>query len=727
MTSRRLLVHRSTPSLAGALVTQMRAGVLAVIAALLATVMAASISSPVRANGGPVTGVDGTPMRLQFLIEGDRCTTPVLLGSSSLDGEPEPRVRVKWPDGHVNDVTTPRFLTRDLADCVNNQGLQVVEIWPLYADAGGSDTGPWLPLYGADVEGDNGSWPLLSLGETAAEDDSDVARLTRVLQWGELGTTSLRNAFNRHHALIDVPDTLPPGVTDTSYMFRYATAFDDAGIAAWDMTTVTATRSMFEDATSFDQPLAGWERTGSTLADVVDMDNMFEGATAFNQPIGNWDVSSVTLFSDMFKDATSFNQDISTWDVSSAVDMNDMFEDATSFNQPLAGWERTGSTLANVTRLDGMFHGATAFDQDISGWNVSSVTNMSEMFKEATAFDRDISVWNVVSVTDMSEMFRDATAFNRPIGSWNVSSVDDMSQMFRSATSFSQPLAGWERDGSTLSGVTRMDLMFDGATSFNQDISDWDVSNVTDMEDMFRGATSFDRSLGAWTLNAAVDLGGMLDDSGMSSSCYDATLIGWGALDPAVSSRTLGATGREYSPDSAAARAVLVDDRGWTITGDTTVDVATGRCADDDLGGGTDPVSGRTVNMSLDCTPLNPTVGTTVTCSVTGGDADINVLWRAMAGGEPIAGSGVRLAGDGTGNFSFVVPRSTLGLALTVELVEWMRPLALGTVGGPVPAGVPAGAGQPLDGALPFGLAAALLGLVVGSQRLGRRRMLQQR
>jgi hypothetical protein len=160
MTSRSLLVHRSNLSLSGALVTRMRADVLAVIAALLATLVAASISSPVRANGGPVTGVDGTPTRLELLVEGDRCRPAVLLGSSSLSGDPTPRVRVKWPDGHEDEVTTAGFLSRTLDDCPNLQGLQVVEIWPLYSLEGGSDDGPWLPLYGADAAGESGSRPF---------------------------------------------------------------------------------------------------------------------------------------------------------------------------------------------------------------------------------------------------------------------------------------------------------------------------------------------------------------------------------------------------------------------------------------------------------------------------------------------------------------------------------------------------------------------------------------
>lgn len=68
------------------------------------------------------------------------------------------------------------------------------------------------------------------------------------------------------------------------------------------------------------------------------VETLFSSATSFNDPLGGWDFSRVTSLSGVFQDATAFNQDISSWDTSSVADMSRMFYNATAFNQDLSGW-----------------------------------------------------------------------------------------------------------------------------------------------------------------------------------------------------------------------------------------------------------------------------------------------------------------------------------------------------------------------------------------------------
>jgi hypothetical protein len=97
-------------------------------------------------------------------------------------------------------------------------------------------------------------------------------------------------------------------------------------------------------------------------------------------------------------------------------------------------------------------------------------------------------------------------------------------------------------------------------------------------------------------------------------------------------------------------------------------------------------------SIAVACDPFMPQVGRTITCTVTGGDPGIDVLWRA-AYNPVFAEAGVTLDASGTGEFSFTVPAAALGQELTVELVEWLAPVSLGVAGGPVPTSVPSGGG----------------------------------
>jgi surface protein len=142
-------------------------------------------------------------------------------------------------------------------------------------------------------------------------------------------------------------------------------------------------------------------------------------------------------------------------------------------------------------------------------------------------------------VTDMSGMFAGALAFNQDIGGWNTANVTDMSQMFYQARSFNQDLGGWNT-----SSVRNMSGMFSGATAFNQDIGGWDVTALTLAVDMFAGAK-------------------------LSTTNYDALLIGWDAqaLQPGV--RFHGGTSTYCVGEPA--RSHMIDSHGWMITDAGTV------------------------------------------------------------------------------------------------------------------------------------------------------------
>jgi len=306
----------------------------------------------------------------------------------------------------------------------------------------------------------------------------------------------------------------------------------------------------------------------------------------------------------------------------------------------------------------------------------SGITSMAALFKNEAAFNGDISHWDTSKVTAMNSMFEGASEFNQDISGWDTSNVTEMSSMFRDASAFNQDIGGWDT-----SKVTSMAYMFRDASAFNQDIGGWNTSNVTSMTEM-------------------------LDESGLSVACYDATLIGWAALDPPVkTSLTPGASGLIRSAASDEAYALLTratsatpPGRGWRIFGDTGGGTVDGPCGEQVVTPTQAPAPAS--GPSLACLPAVPAAGELVTCTVSDADAGIEILWRA-AYNPVFASEGMRIGADGTGTFSFVVPAAAAGEELRVELVEWTAPMSLGVVGGPVPSSIPAGEG-------PVGLLAAV-------------------
>ncbi len=295
------------------------------------------------------------------------------------------------------------------------------------------------------------------------------------------------------------------------------------------------------------------------LSQVTDTIWMFSGCDIINTNINDWDVSNVTDMSGMFRDATLFNQPLNNWDVSNVTNIKSMFSDAKSFNQPLNNWD-----VSNITNMSYTFSGAKSFNQSLNDWDVSNVTDMRYMFSETNSFNQSLNNWDVSNMTDMSSMFRGADLFNQPLNNWDVSNMTDMSSIFRGADLFNQPLNNWD-----VSNVTDMRYMFSETNSFNQPLNDWDISNVLSMQGMFHDAENFNQDISSWDFNPEISFlfneGGFIDNSGLSVFYYDALLAKFEELG--LESRYFIADNLEYC--NAGVRNELIDNLGWTISGDS--------------------------------------------------------------------------------------------------------------------------------------------------------------
>jgi surface protein len=285
------------------------------------------------------------------------------------------------------------------------------------------------------------------------------------------------------------------------------------------------------------------------------VDFTFTAGSRLNiRSIEQWGTTPWSTMDGAFRDCANLQGNATdSPNLSSVTNMRGMFNDATSFNQDIGGWD-----VSSVTSMQEMFDGATSFNQDISNWDVSNVTSTYAMFADATSFNQDIGGWDVSNVTSMTGMFRYATSFNQNIGSWDVGSVAVMTSMFESANSFNQDIGSWN-----VSSVASMQWMFYGAYSFNQDIGAWDVSSVTTMFNMFRDATSFNQDIGSWNVSSVTSMTSMFQYVTLSTTNYDALLIGWSAQNLQQGVYFTG--GNSQYCIGATAHQSIIDTYGWTI------------------------------------------------------------------------------------------------------------------------------------------------------------------
>jgi surface protein len=159
------------------------------------------------------------------------------------------------------------------------------------------------------------------------------------------------------------------------------------------------------------------------VSKVIRMELMFQQATTFNQPIGNWDVSNVTTMYQFLQQASAFNQPIGNWNVSKVQNMFSFFLNASSFNQYIGNWNLIG--IRNSFGLQSMFQNAIAFNQDIStkivnqgrpdqyvAWDLKGVVNVNSMLRNATAFNQNIGNWDVTTITNFSNFMLSKTDLN---------------------------------------------------------------------------------------------------------------------------------------------------------------------------------------------------------------------------------------------------------------------------------------------------------------------------
>lgn len=421
---------------------------------------------------------------------------------------------------------------------------------------------------------------------------STITYINRINEWNTSSVTDLSytfyfSKFNQNIGSWDVSN-----VSDFSLMFYGSTLFNNGGssdINNWSLKTTgpVTLKSMFTNASSFNQPLNNWNTSAVTA-----MPQMFLNAIIFNQPLKDWNTENVTNMSQMFQGANKFNQNLGSWNVSKVGSFSSMFNSAFVFNNggssDINNW--TLKTTGTVS-LSTMFQGGggsypMSFNQPIGNWNTIAVTDMSGMFQKTGNglhyFNQPIGNWNTSNVVTMSSMFSqggtDGGSFNQNIGAWDVSKVSDFSNMFLGAKPFnnggSPDINNW---AIKTTGTVNMNQMFSNVnihnlTTFNQPIGNWNTSAVTNMSQMFgatAGSVAFNQNIGNWDVSNVTNFTNFMinkSPANFSTANLDAIYNGWSSKNLKPSLIITFGTAKSTSASSSGKAILTSAPNNWVIT-----------------------------------------------------------------------------------------------------------------------------------------------------------------
>jgi surface protein len=246
-----------------------------------------------------------------------------------------------------------------------------------------------------------GNWPISASGVNMNSMFRASSLNQNIGAWDVSKVTNMGNMFQDNSAFnnsgsADINNWRPISCSNFGSMFYNASAFNQP-IGNWPISASNIGMGYMFSTSPFNQNIGSWD-----VSKVTAMNNMFQSNGAFNNSgsntINNWRPISCSNFSSMFEGATTFNQPIGNWPLSASnISMRQMFENANSFNQNIGTWDV--SRVTDMVRMIRAVNFNNGGSPSIGNWNTSNVTTMYGMFWENTQFKQDIGNWNVGNVT----------------------------------------------------------------------------------------------------------------------------------------------------------------------------------------------------------------------------------------------------------------------------------------------------------------------------------------
>jgi len=281
---------------------------------------------------------------------------------------------IDWGDGNSSTITT--YNDADLAHEYVSAGIYLVSI--------------------------SGTLPNIYF-----DNSGDKLKLTKILNLGDVGFTTLERAFygctNLTRMTVGTTDT--SAVTNMAYMVRGCSSLLALNVSSFDTGAVTTMSNMFYGCSG----LLTLDIFRFDTAAVTTMSNMFYSCSSLTTlDVSNFDTAEVMSMYRMFYNCSSLTAlDVSNFDTVKVTTMTDMF--LTCAGLPTV--DVSNFDTAEVTAMGRMFYSCSNLTSlDVSGFDTAAVTSMYRMFYGCSGLpDIVMDGWDIEKVANFAEFLYGVT------------------------------------------------------------------------------------------------------------------------------------------------------------------------------------------------------------------------------------------------------------------------------------------------------------------------------
>ncbi len=441
--------------------------------------------------------------------------------------------------------------------------------------------------------------------------------LLSVEQWGDAKWSQWGSAFldceNLQINATDRPDFSGiSGAKSLAGAFRGCSQLS-GGVSNWDVSGIEVYSQMFRDCSVFSEDLSSW----SMGSQVTALTSMFLN-TSIDFDFSQWNFSNVNLLTDF---VSGTNLSTKNYDEL----LNKLYSEFSGTGQTL---DATGLSYCssreerqNLNWITGDLQSCqtpSEVDAFVTHWNVSG--NFVIPFRTETGFkfdiyyekldDSSIKNWvydvtggNVTIPISIAGDYKVVVLGDYPglklllsgsqtlltsIEQWGTSEIVSLNSAYGGCTNLVINASG----SPNMNLITELDETFNGCTSLESGVANWDVSEITVFRLTFKGCTNFKEDLSMWETSSAIELHDVFTQSGinfdfsdwdfsnvrnflgdfvggtqLSTENYDILLQKFVEAPLLGVNVSLDAFDLNYCFGETA-RSILIDDKGWSISGD---------------------------------------------------------------------------------------------------------------------------------------------------------------